>query len=254
MSEQTIYVAGYPKSGTVFITRLLGDALDSPTGAYWNSRDGEDISAEGGGRKGKYVVRRGHFRLLNKSYPSLTPVPAPHKLAWRALTGQRLVCIMRDPRDVATSAHFYYHQGQWAISKILKDMRDGTGSFSVMGPWDAYMSAWNALPYHPMSLVKFERLAKDPFRCLKEIVADLEIDAPTDAHMQEACNRQSFAAKKQWIESTTKPLPLGKGLNLKHMRKGKPGDWKNHFTEKEKRMARTFFGKTMAELGYDPNE
>jgi len=113
------------------------------------------------------------------------------------------------------------------------------------------MRNWITLPY-PVCLVKFERLVKDPYGCLKEIIKDFDIEAPPDVHMLEACDRQSFATKKKWLERTNKKLPLGKDVNLRHMRKGEPGDWKNHFTEKDKRMAQTFFSKMMVGLGYTP--
>jgi hypothetical protein len=247
----TIFVAGYPKSGTVYITRLLGDVLDSQTGAYWDSRDREDIAAEGKHRKGPYIIRRGHFVLLDKEQPTLVPVPAPHKLAWKALTDQKLLCIMRDPRDIAVSAYFYFNARHWTIATVLKNMRDGEGPFRLMGPWNKYMRKWSysRAPYS-VCLVKFEQLVKDPFGSIKQIGKEMTLELPSDVSILAACDRQSFAVKKKELKNASKPLALGKYTNVHHMRKGIAGDWRNHFTEKHKRMAQTFFGKMMIELGY----
>ena len=56
-----IYVIGYPKSGTTWLTRMLGDLFECPTGASIAAADDSEIATEGADRVSDYVVRKGHF-------------------------------------------------------------------------------------------------------------------------------------------------------------------------------------------------
>lgn len=244
--SQTIYVAGYPKSGSVFLTRLLGDVLDSPTGAYWARHDHKDIATSGKHRKGPYVVRRGHFTLVDQH--SEVPVPAPHRLAWRGLKDERLIHIFRDPRDIAVSAFHYFGEGE-TLNQMVQNMIRGQGPFRSVGPWNDYMWSWlhaNLLTFH----VKYEILVRDPYSCMLDAIDFFEMATPPGAHIQAACKRQSFGAMKNRLTRSKKKMPLGKDLNLRHMRKGQPGDWKNHFSREDAKMMAGRFNILMKKLGY----
>lgn len=79
-----IYIASAPRSGNTWLSRLLGDALDSPLLA--NGRDGLDAPEYfGEGRDGDYLIRKTHDR---KRYGTT-------------------IFLYRDPRDVAISRFFY---------------------------------------------------------------------------------------------------------------------------------------------------
>ena len=53
------------------------------------------------------------------------------------------------------------------------------------------------------------------------------------------------------IEKNGDSLVYGKSIQLKAMRKGVIGDWKNYFTPKDHDLMVTAFGETMQWLGYD---
>lgn len=86
--KKVIFVAGYPKSGNTWLTRLLGDALDCPTGGSMPQQDAVEIACEGNDRPGHYVIRKGHFVLLNDDGPGQI-VPRPHRLAWKRLNDNK---------------------------------------------------------------------------------------------------------------------------------------------------------------------
>lgn len=249
MSKKNIYVAGYPKSGTVYLTRLLGSVLDSPTAAYWDKQNKSDIAAEGRNRPGPYIIRRGHFVLMNQV--TAKTVPDHHMLAWRVAMHDATILIMRDPRDVATSAKHYYKGGTYTIEEILRFMQDGTGPFRLMGSWVYYMRTWlRTSNKFPCALVKYENLVKNPVRSIKALGELLDLELPSDRKIKHACDKESFVSRRKRIQRQGHKMNLGATLNLKHMRKGKPGDWVNHFSPSDKKFAASFLNPLMLELGY----
>lgn len=249
-SDKTILIAGYPKSGSVWLTRLLGDILQSSTHAYWHSRDHEDIAAMQ--RDGEYDIRRGHFNIDYEEKENF--LPRPHTFALKAWKQEKAILIIRDPRDIAVSAKFYFNGGNHSLDTIISMMHYGTGHFRHNGSYGGYLMQWQQLLRQRPSQVTFVRYEDMQANCLQAInglLGKLQIPLPTDEDMQAAIARQSFESKRKRVSKQT-----GKHskLNRHHMRKGKAGDWKNHFTASEARLAEKYFGYWLDELDYEEND
>lgn len=239
--KRPFYVAGYPKSGTTWLTRLLGDALGCPTGASLPRDDAEEPAAEGKERPGPFVVRKGHFLLTDREGGPF--VPSAHRMTWRNWNGEPIVFIVRDPRDVAVSLLFYRRRG------LLKDVvEDMAGGAFRLEPWQDYAASWLDAPL-PRALVRYEDLLADGEGEITRVLIELGVKVPA-GRLARAVERQSFAARKAWIREHGDRLPRGRAWNLRFMRRGVAGDWRNHFTGELAREAERHFGPVMRRLGY----
>lgn len=252
--RQLIYVTGWPKSGCTWLTRLLGDVLDCPTGGTIAGKDHKELAAEGWDRPAPYVVRKAHFVLVDEG-GSL--VPRPHRLDWKKLADERVIHIMRDPRDIAVSMAFYF---EYSIGKALQQLKSGW-RMPIEGGWVEHIQEWIGVQF-PCVHTSFELLTDDCVEETRRIL--LESGLPLDgARLPGAIQRQSFAVRRQHVidqgEKYARGEPhyvylRGTDWNLRFMRKGIVGDWKNHFTRKQGEQAQRFFGPMMKQLGYIKNE
>lgn len=243
-----IYVAGYPKSGTTWITRLLGDALSCPTGGSLAREDDREIATEGWNRNSDRVVRKGHFSLFDTH--SLQPVLRPHQLHWKALREKdhRVVFVIRDPRDIAVSGAYHW---KIPMKSCIENMILGTNSFRSMGPWAKYVLAWmEKLDKFDGVLCHYEDMLNG-HTYLRRILHRLSFQVEPQ-HVKEAYERQSFKNRVADINASNgEKYNLGKEFNLRFMRKGIAGDWKNHFSRQEAFETEAHFGELLRYFGYE---
>lgn len=248
MSRQVIYTCGFPKSGTTYLTRLLGDILNSPTGGCMPSEDAKEVATEGQDRPGPYIVRKGHFVLIDDDGPGKV-VPRPHRLAWKRLTNEKIVFLVRDPRDICVSGAYHWAGAcrDWKQSIEVFLERMIKGNVAKCGRWDEYVSRWYSLDDEitDMDFAKYERLLVS---CEFEIIKTLKwlnIEFEKKGILL-AIKRQSFSTRKARIGNDEKEL------RRNNMRKGIVGDWKNHFTPEMNKRIWDEFGWMMERLGYEP--
>lgn len=213
--RERIYTTGIPRSGNTWLNRLLSDALDSPMEA-------QDRSLEWfGDRGGKYAIVKTHHRD-------------------REILDGKYVYVYRDIRDVATSRYHY-----WGLSSIEDALKDLVTAYKPekdqYGPYEAFTrNWWNVVPQ-----VKYEDLFYDGIRTLQRIVRELTGIELDDHKAALAVHRQSF-----WGIRVRFP-----NRDPHAMRRGVPGDWRNHFTRNDGKLCQKLFGKLMMEQGYthDPD-
>ena len=231
-AKLNVFVVGYPKSGTLWLARLLGDALNSPitttTPEYVNG-----LPTEGAGRQGPCFVRHGHA------------LPDRHMELFY-VAGDKIVYIVRDPRDVVVSSMFY-----WKYNTIRESVAHVVACKEA-GGISAHVTKWQA---HPKVTVytSYEALREDT-RCeLLRILRALEI-VPVNA-LDVVVQRQSFEQRKAWTMSHGDELVFGKEVQLQYLRKGIVGDWRNHFTYEDGLLMQERLGDLMLALGYvEPGE
>lgn len=242
---KTIYVAGYPKSGTTWLTRLLGDALDCPTGGSTPKQDKTEPATEGKDRPGEYIIRKGHFMLFEGKTD--VTVPSPHKLAWKNLTEDEFVVfLVRDPRDIVVSGAHH-----WKVSPevFLSWMCRGTNGVRLFGPWRRYINRWLDVNF-TYFITSYELLKKDEMKVLISLFNAMSLPYDQD-FVSEAVDRQEFAKRKRDIEKFGEHYPLGRTFNMRFMRKGVVGDWKTVFTEEMNKKAQKHFGTLLETFGYE---
>ena len=245
----TIYVAGYPKSGTTWITRLLGDVLNCKTGGSTPAEDSKEIATEIFDEKSNITVRKGHFILMDNI--SRIPVIKPHRLHWKALRpkNHKVVLIVRDPRDIAVSGAFH-----WKVSTrdFLNDMIKGTNGMRTMGPWIVFMREWLA-KYKKFDavIVRYEDVLQGS-ASFEKLLTDLGFIV-NNKMIAESYERQNFQNRVIDVIQNGHKYNLGRAFNLRFMRKGVVGDWRNHFTRAEAFDAEVNFGELLSHFKYESN-
>lgn len=202
--------------------------------------DWREVATEGQDRPGPYIVRKGHFILIDDNGAGPV-VPYPHRLVWQRVTNEKIVFLTRDPRDICISGAWH-----WRISpeKFLDRMI--RGNVARCGRWDKYIDAWQKKGgmYGSGSLISYETLLRYPLETLKQISNSVNLSMNIPRAIQ-AVGRQSFASRKAQIGNDDREF------RRNNMRKGIVGDWRNHFTDEMNVRIWNEFGWQMEKLGYE---
>lgn len=201
--------------------------------------DHQEIASEGWARPEPFVVRKIHARLIDvKGGPV---VPEPHRLAWRNLTDERIVLIFRDPRDISVSLAFYM---RISLNESIQRLHDGVKCRN----WQDHVKRWLNAEFEYVR-TSYERLSEDAVaeatRILRE--GDLPVNGKRIVAVVE---RQSFDNRKAHIHKQGDKYWRGKDFNLRFMRKGIIGDWRNHYRRAHGKIMEEYFGDAMRLLGY----
>ena len=220
-----VVVAGYPRSGNVWLARLLGDALNRPVTGMGSAMT---LAQEGMGRPGPHVVRQLCCRVVEGESDIVHDAWSFWPAAWKG--DPQFVHIERGPRDVAASIAAF-----WDISvrEAIEAMAYARWPVGVHGIWREFVEGWRV---QPVPQVRFCDLPGALGRILDEL--GLKPARPLD----EVIARQSFEHKRRQIERDGDSRPFGRGVQLKHMRRGKIGAWRQDFTPEDEALALAHFG------------
>lgn len=276
-----IFVIGYPKSGNTWITRLIGDALNSRTGSGY-LRHSTEIASEGADRTGNYFVLKSHHSKYDR--PSYILMPDK-----KSSNEPIIFYVVRNFRDVLISSFFHFHRNfnkqaillnedsteklslkriyfndqikrmtkKWCGPRslmlnnyvnmlktriIVKLKGEKTFTPVVVGNWSEHVLYWTSL-YRKLTVIKYEDMQHNPYGVLRNcfLKLDMEFDSK---RVIEAIKRQSFKERKKNFEIQNDIR------NANFLRKGVSGDWKNYFTAKQEDFVIKKHGKVMKEMGY----
>jgi hypothetical protein len=221
----------------VYLARLLGDALHSRVQANPEKKITQSIGDEGNRRRGKYIIRQHHsWKPLEKDAP--------------------VIYLYRDPRDVAVSIMFY-----WGIKSLDKLFSHSGKAPKPLHPtlgWVTMMDSWgNTYREHVDVYVSYELILDYPSYGLKKIFEAIlpPDDMPSDKKLKQAIKRQSFDARRAEIsDAPPSKYPYGQTVQLKHMRKGIIGDWRNHFRRRHAKKVHKAWWPWLKLLGYETDE
>ncbi len=159
-----LFVVGRPRSGTVWLNRLLADALDSPLEALGDMA--EEAKYFGPGRDGGFVIRKSHDEIL------------------RGPT----VFIQRDPRDVAVSImHFRNQTELFPIVKQMCEPYENSYEFNIRKWLDTLRAEF---------YTRYELLHRDAISSLRMTVKVLARKRLSNEKLAVVVKRQSFATVK----------------------------------------------------------
>lgn len=240
--KHEILVVGYPKSGNTWVSRLIGEYLDSPVVGYGNA---VPIATEGTDRRGKYAVRQLHLHpvredgdtfLLNGWQANLN--------AWR---GEKVVCVIRDPRDVAVSVMHYWELP--TINDAIRAMGEGTAPLNVVGKWSDFVESWLDCGLGKV-WISYEYLRTDQALTFYRLLSSLGLSDSYDKHVVAAYRKQLIDVKREELRQDGDQRPYGKEVQVKNLRKGIVGDHENYFTEESYDLARLYFGRVAERMLY----
>ena len=192
-----VFVIGFPKSGTSWVCQLMADYLRLPFPQ--NSLFPIGFPA----------VVHGH-ETCSKSFPNP-------------------IYVVRDGRDAMTSLFFHVHgQSKKRVSTnhaaefeefVRRQLRHPTGSPVNWG--DHVRSYFESTQQHHARLVRYESLLADPAESLASVIEQLTGEPAHKCRLAKSVDRFAFAAQRGRDQQENR---------ASYLRKGKAGDWRNHFT------------------------
>jgi len=213
-----IVVAGYPKSGNTWITRLVAELVGCPAKGFWGECDNPDIAIEGQERVSEYSCYKSHHQY--------------HELmAAQDDTDVKIIYVIRDPRDVAISACGYFSDldiSNGEAGSALLDMPEFSRMQNMVISGDNGVHHWCRISWrdhvivflqNQIFYVKYEDALDNPMTQCKRILKYLEIER-SDEHIRSAIEKQSFKVKKKKFDDA------GDKLKSWFMRSGEKDQWK----------------------------
>ncbi len=224
-----IFIVGYPKSGNTWLSRLVGDTLNCPIRSGLKD---PSLADEGADRPGKHVVRQRHL--------------------WHPIDGT-VIIISRDPRDILVSIMHY-----WQYDKLEDSFfRNGTKTnplgeeYSISEFLDCWFSRYKK---YVNAFTTYEALLNNTEKELIRILQVADIDF-SKGRVDGVVRRQSFNKRRRSIKKgDSNALPYGSTIQLRNMRKGNVGDWKNHFKRKHGKIVHEHLWDWLHKLGYEKDK
>ena len=186
----------------------------------------------------------------------------------------KCVIIIRDPRDIINS---YYHRlhfnnsfvhNENSIDDDLIQIING-GIFQLKNDYFLYWppieeitrSYVYALANKQNNIISFEKVHEDPKQTYSSLFAKLNIENGNSKYsfpenkLNEAIEKSSFkyqtnGKRVRGNERKTVHVSPNTGLQTS-CRKGVPGDWKNHFSQKVCNTLKDKIGDDLIDLGYE---
>lgn len=212
-----VYVSGFPRSGTTWLSRLLSGVLDSPLTNLTGEPVSTDFCATG---EGDHTVIKTHWMS--------------HE--W---DGQgKAVFIQRDPRDVAVSAAHYVGVSWERIVDNMcvwsRDEFDKTRHiFHVQGTYYPFVQGW--MNRSDAIHTTYEKLHKSGPNELYRIAIQLGVQTKFRV-VQAVYDKQRFE-----LHNSKHPHSLWRG---------RVGNWREYFTPEQGRVITSYLGTLMMEQGY----
>ncbi len=240
--EDDTFIVSYPKSGNTWVRLMLSDLITTSYAPDFESRLSPIPNIYE--QKSKLLEKYPRPRIL-KSHEYFNP------------QYNRVVYIVRDPRDVLVSAYHYMIKRRtitelYPISKFVEACVSKQ-YFGQYGSWSENVGSWlGAKQLSPnFLLLRYEDILADPTGELRRIVTFLNIHASND-DIEKAVRKNSFEnmqdMEKQyghsWRETSTTRM------DKLFFRNGKAGSWRKELMPDSIRLIEKNWADTMSRLGY----
>lgn len=226
LKRQPVIVLTYPKSGSTWLSRLIGDCLNSPIISNTQGYQKPSLADEGHDRTGGYEIKLWHN--LNKGVPE----------------GAKIIYLHRDPRDVALSVRDYWKRGSLDNTLLVRQNRPPNPAIGWHKHLDEYFDRGHID-------VSYTDLRENTFETLDELFTMLEIDV-VDADIKGAIERQSLSSRKKMLNNN---LPYGAEIQGNLIAQGgRVGTWRNEWKRRHGEAVHEAWWLWMFRLGYEDDE
>jgi hypothetical protein len=274
---EPIYVIGFPKSGNTWLTRLLADALQARV----------SLHPMGGSLEPASEINE-RLALAPDTMLTIAKVHFLPAMFIEEIDAdpKRIVYIYRDFRDVVVSAFFYfnthneadvrianffsvlargprsvlsYYRSRKKLAGYVEDLCRGDLKWfkEFASTWSQHITAWRDVLTQGSDirfiLVTYEQLLQDTASTLSKIIQEFGLTEVSAAQLETAIERQSLPALRKHFQELPNDaeIPHGKELNLKLLRKGISGDWKNFLSPSMAQIIHKYHGDLLLKLGYE---
>jgi len=253
---QRVVVCGYPKSGTSWLTKLTADLLECPVSGMWR----------GGSR---HPFKSAEDNSVNfECYKSHLPVFKIQNNRTNRYNADKIIYIVRDPRDVIISAAHYFntssHYLKWQsvfkklrirrIASFLLNRTDyqvalecvtkGGKIVNMEIPWHEHVLGFLETEH---LIVRYEDLLSNPQDELKNIqeYVGVNLEKPK---LEKIIRKHSFNRKKNKYKRD------GNKKGLQFLRAGESGQWEKRLTSCQVQEVSNACNSTLHRLGYETHE
>ncbi|XP_059323873.1 sulfotransferase 6B1-like [Ammospiza nelsoni] len=237
--KDDVILAGYPKSGTNWLSQILTDLIaisQKKTPGSESSVNAEEPEEET------------YFEIGDAGkYERMTKLPSPRLMVTHLhpenlpksifQNNAKILLLIRNPKDVATS-YFHFSNGL-AVLPSYETWDDFFTDFMTKkmawGCYFEYLSEWNKYAdKENIMTITYEEVKENPALSVKNIATFFGIPL-TEEQLQLVVDRSSFQSMKKNSDKTH-----GSFGNI-FFRKGGVSDWKNLFTDDQsKEMDKAF--------------
>ncbi|MBF0510809.1 MAG: sulfotransferase domain-containing protein [Candidatus Omnitrophica bacterium] len=234
--DQVILIADFGRSGQGWLSYMLCYILNASFIEPYVLLKGQQYTAS----EHILSLTRGHLPGREKTPYAMVVKTHEYPSVDINLT-DKIICLTRDPRDVAVS----YYNMQVVNSKKIKNWKNVLLNRKLIHysrtalKWTKYYQCWQGKDCY---WVRYEDMITDLKNTLKGILAYLGIEAKEEI-LKEAMEEFSFAK----ITGRTPGVEDKKNLEF---RKGIMGDYKNHFNKLEMKLFSQICSKVASEHGY----
>lgn len=236
--EDDVFIVSYPKSGNTWVRFLVGNYITENKLDFINSND-------------------------------FIPDMHAHPEKCEALTGQRImkshfdftpefknvIYVVRDGRDVAVSYYYFYLKYVFNKENAKPNFHEYSKLFLeggiAFGRWDRHVNSW--LDKHPerFLLLRYEDIMDNTEKALKDILLFI-YGTYDEERIKKAVEASRFErmAEQEREQRMKLPRNAASDSSIAFVRKGKPGNYNEYFTEEGLASFRKTFGETMNRLGY----
>ncbi|HTD68312.1 MAG TPA: sulfotransferase domain-containing protein [Candidatus Limnocylindria bacterium] len=237
-----VVIVSYPKSGSTWLRFILASLV------------GESAAADAGGEVDfarMHVLVPEIARTAVEAGIDFDTLPAPRLMRTHsayAPAASNVVYLLRDGRDVLIS---YYHHFR-KFDGFEGGFSDFLRSDKRRTEWADHVQGWifdNPLA-KPFCLIRYEDMLRDPFAEVKKI-AQFSGLKNSDEHIRRATEQASFENMRRVEEVKGMPYYKPKNTEMRFIRQGKSGGWKDVFTEEDKAFFKQHFGAALIKCGYE---
>jgi hypothetical protein len=239
--DDDVWIVSYPRSGNTWTRFLIANLVAGNEPVDWSN-----------------IERRVPDIYLNQD-PLLRTLPRPRYLksheAYRP-DYRRVVCIVRDPRDVALSYfHFLKKSKSLAVEALLSEFLPSflAGQIATFGSWGENVGSWLGARRGTQGFIvlRYEDLLEDAEAQLARVAEMLKLPA-NNGQLRRAVENsradrmreleQSQRAQHKYLKTSREDIPF--------VRAAKSGQWRTELAPETARQIEAAWGPVMRELGY----
>ena len=146
----------------------------------------------------------------------------------------KVILLLRNPRDTLVSFYHFYRMGKvfgnfpGSFDDFMELVKAKNVGFGDIFEW--YSGWWKCSGLDHVLVLRYEDLTKDPLSSATKLCTFLGKQLPED-QLKKIIDEASFEKMDKNPITNVESLPFFNESISKFYRKGKVGDWMNHFTE-----------------------